>query len=147
MAGGDTFIPLQLLTDFFPRRLPDLYDFDGPNATLRAGDPALRGGYRLARAAAGILDDEIEHTVAPRFDPGRHTGPDHRGQHRADRQQLGPHAVVDKSRRTWAAGPNGKLALFSAAPFRPVPPTRCRASLSNRCLVQRLRPTELSQAG
>ena len=39
--GGETYLPLQLLTDFFPRRLPDLYDFDGPNATLRAGDPRL----------------------------------------------------------------------------------------------------------
>ena len=41
--GGETYLPLQLLTDFFPRRLPDLYDFDGPNATLRAGGPSARG--------------------------------------------------------------------------------------------------------
>jgi len=36
---GTLHVPLQLLTDFFPRRLPDLYAFDGPNATLTAGDP------------------------------------------------------------------------------------------------------------
>ena len=44
-SGGRAFVPVQLLTDFFPRRLPDLYEFDGPRSLLRAGDPA--------RAAAG----------------------------------------------------------------------------------------------
>jgi N-acetylmuramoyl-L-alanine amidase len=48
-ARGTTYIPLQLLSDFFPRRLPDLYEFDGPNSTLRAGDPAARGSVPPAR--------------------------------------------------------------------------------------------------
>ncbi len=50
---GGVFVPLQLLSDFFPRRLPDLYEFDGPNATLRAGDPSVRseGPGRVAPAA------------------------------------------------------------------------------------------------
>jgi N-acetylmuramoyl-L-alanine amidase len=72
MAGGDTFIPLQLLTDFFPRRLPDLYDFDGPNATLRAGDPALRGGgvdsdseVSALSDDAGSADEELDEAPPP----------------------------------------------------------------------------------
>jgi N-acetylmuramoyl-L-alanine amidase len=44
-AGSQTFLPLQFLSDFLPRRLPGLYEFDGPASILRAGDPALlRGG-------------------------------------------------------------------------------------------------------
>ncbi len=42
-AGGQTFVPLQFLTDFLPRRLPGLYDFDGARSLLRAGDLALLG--------------------------------------------------------------------------------------------------------
>lgn len=37
--GSDAFIPLQLLSDFLPRRLPDLYEFDGNGLVLQAGDP------------------------------------------------------------------------------------------------------------
>jgi N-acetylmuramoyl-L-alanine amidase len=37
--GGNVFVPLQLLADFLPRRLPDLYDYDGAQSLLRAGDP------------------------------------------------------------------------------------------------------------
>lgn len=37
--GSGVFVPLQLLADFFPRRLPDLYEFDGDDLLLRAGDP------------------------------------------------------------------------------------------------------------
>jgi N-acetylmuramoyl-L-alanine amidase len=47
--SGSTFVPLQLLTDFFPRRLPDLYDFNGAQALLRAGDP-VPGGTPQAQA-------------------------------------------------------------------------------------------------
>jgi N-acetylmuramoyl-L-alanine amidase len=41
--AGHTWVPAQLLTDFFPRRLPDLYEFDGPGSLLRAGDPRPAG--------------------------------------------------------------------------------------------------------
>ena len=34
-----TLVPLQLVTDFFPRRLPDLYAFDGSTSTLTVVDP------------------------------------------------------------------------------------------------------------
>jgi N-acetylmuramoyl-L-alanine amidase len=50
--GGRVFIPLQLLTDFLPRRLPDLYDFDGATSLLRAGSPVL-GGDPQAGADVG----------------------------------------------------------------------------------------------
>lgn len=36
--GGTVFVPFQLLADFLPRRLPDLYDFDGDDFLLRAGN-------------------------------------------------------------------------------------------------------------
>jgi N-acetylmuramoyl-L-alanine amidase len=42
-VGGAVFVPLQLLADFLPRRLPDLYEFDGGRSLLRAGDPVLTG--------------------------------------------------------------------------------------------------------
>jgi N-acetylmuramoyl-L-alanine amidase len=36
--AGSVLVPLQLLSDFLPRRLPDLYEFDGGSSLLRAGD-------------------------------------------------------------------------------------------------------------
>ena len=42
--GAQIFVPLQLLTEFFPEQLPDLYEFDGATATLRAAPlPLIRG--------------------------------------------------------------------------------------------------------
>jgi N-acetylmuramoyl-L-alanine amidase len=48
--GAQTYVPLQFLTDFLPRRLPGLYDFDGERALLRAGDVTLLGEGDLAAA-------------------------------------------------------------------------------------------------
>lgn len=42
-AGSGVFVPLQLLTDFLPRRLPGLYDYAGDRSLLRAGDIAFIG--------------------------------------------------------------------------------------------------------
>lgn len=65
-ANGGTLIPLQFLTDFLPRRLPGLYDFEGATSILRAGDLALLGeelealGLRDAErdaSVAGLVDD------------------------------------------------------------------------------------------
>ncbi len=39
-TAGETRVPLQLLTDFLPRRLPALYAFNGPDFTLQAADPS-----------------------------------------------------------------------------------------------------------
>ena len=36
--GGEPLVPVQLLTDFLPTRLPELYSFDGPSLTLRAAE-------------------------------------------------------------------------------------------------------------
>lgn len=51
--GGNVFVPLQLLADFLPRRLPDLYDFEGSGLRLRAGDP-VPAGDSPAQAAVGV---------------------------------------------------------------------------------------------
>ena len=37
--GDRAYLPVQLLTDFFPERLPELYEYDLSEKTLRAGDP------------------------------------------------------------------------------------------------------------
>lgn len=39
-VDGETYIPLQLLSDFFPKRLPALYAFDEVGFTIRAADPS-----------------------------------------------------------------------------------------------------------
>ena len=51
-VGGVTYLPLQFLTDFLPRRLPGLYEFTGPSSLLKAGDLSLLGGG--AAAGQGI---------------------------------------------------------------------------------------------
>jgi len=42
-SGPRTWVPLQFLTDFLPRRLPGLYEFSGERSLLRAGDLSLLG--------------------------------------------------------------------------------------------------------
>jgi N-acetylmuramoyl-L-alanine amidase len=42
-SDDGTVVPLQFLTDFLPRRLPGLYDYEGSRSLLRAGDLALLG--------------------------------------------------------------------------------------------------------
>jgi N-acetylmuramoyl-L-alanine amidase len=64
-ARGEPYVPLQLLTDFFPRRLPDLYEFDGPNSTLRAGDPAARGPAREPSRQTVVGDGHDGATTEP----------------------------------------------------------------------------------
>jgi N-acetylmuramoyl-L-alanine amidase len=51
--GNGVLLPLQLLTEFLPNRLPDLYEYDGARALLRAGDPALIGGRQVDGAQTG----------------------------------------------------------------------------------------------
>ena len=51
-TGGRTWVPLQFLTDFLPRRLPGLYDFSCENALLRAGDLSLLGDQVLEEGTA-----------------------------------------------------------------------------------------------
>ena len=42
--GARTLVPLQLLTELFPKQLPDLYEFDGATSTLRAAPLSLTRG-------------------------------------------------------------------------------------------------------
>lgn len=55
-AGSQTLLPLQFVTEFLPRRLPGLYDFDPPASLLRAGDLALlRDGPDENQDAAEVI--------------------------------------------------------------------------------------------
>lgn len=56
-TGGSSWIPLQFLTDFLPRRLPGLYDFVGEDSLLRAGDIALLSAGELAQLEAEVNAD------------------------------------------------------------------------------------------
>jgi N-acetylmuramoyl-L-alanine amidase len=54
-AGAQTLVPLQFLSDFLPRRLPGLYEFDGARSVLRAGDLSLlEDGELDAMEAAAV---------------------------------------------------------------------------------------------
>ena len=99
--GGQIFVPVQLLTDFFPRRLPDLYEFDGPRSLLRAGDP-------VPSAASGAADrpdaDGAGGIEAPAAQlpagPSPYTGPRvviiDAGHGGADPGALGPRGIREK---------------------------------------------------
>jgi N-acetylmuramoyl-L-alanine amidase len=72
------FVPLQLLADFFPRRLPDLYEFDGDDLLLRAG--SAEAGDDQAAADAPVERDlmpapDYEGVRVVVIDPG-HGGAD-----------------------------------------------------------------------
>ena len=61
-AGAQTLVPLQFLTDFLPRRLPGLYEFDGERTVLRAGDLSLLEAGELdamEAAAAGVAGTAV----------------------------------------------------------------------------------------
>lgn len=105
--GSRVFLPLQLLTDFFPRRLPDLYEFEGSGSLLRAGDPGLvRAGSGTDAAPAN--DDSVPPSGAiaapeasePSAEPSPYDGPrvviidpGHGG---ADPGALGPRGIREK---------------------------------------------------
>jgi len=85
--GGTVRVPLQLLSDFFPTRLPDLYEYDAGRSLLRAGDPQLIGarpngaqntGPEPTRATTAQLPTGLSPYDGPRvviIDPG-HGGED-----------------------------------------------------------------------
>ena len=50
---GETYIPVQLLTDFFPKRLPTLYAFNEVDFTIQAADPSEWKGVELSQAKPG----------------------------------------------------------------------------------------------
>jgi N-acetylmuramoyl-L-alanine amidase len=65
---GSVFVPLQLLSDFLPRRLPDLYEFDGPSATLRTGGSAA-GSATSSDEARAAGDTAVDAPAGARGDP------------------------------------------------------------------------------
>lgn len=67
-VGSNVFVPLQLFTDFLPRRLPGLYDYAGDRALLRAGDITLIGD-ELDRLD-GTVDDVDGGIVSSTPSPG-----------------------------------------------------------------------------
>ena len=62
---GETYIPLQLLTDFFPKRLPTLYAFNEVNFTLQAADPSELRGDALAEVKPGDGAVSYTHLTLP----------------------------------------------------------------------------------
>ena len=71
---GETYIPLQLLTDFFPKRLPTLYAFNEVNFTLQAADPSELRGDALTevKPADGVSSSDT--LSSP--DPSSNSNPD-----------------------------------------------------------------------
>lgn len=57
--GAITYVPLQLVADFFPRRLPDLYQFDGDRSVLRAGDPVSAGDPQAQGGVRPEVDEPV----------------------------------------------------------------------------------------
>ena len=51
--AGQSRIPVQLLADFLPRRLPELYTFDGPTLTLQAAEAEDWGGTTVVQLRPG----------------------------------------------------------------------------------------------
>jgi N-acetylmuramoyl-L-alanine amidase len=102
--GGRAFVPLQLLTDFFPRRLPDLYEFDGSRSRLRAGDPVpVRGGAPGAPAGVapgGAADTSPGPAARLPSGPSPYDGPRvgdiDAGHGGADPGALGPRGIREK---------------------------------------------------
>lgn len=102
--AGQAYVPLQLLTDFFPRRLPDLYEFDGARALLRAGDPvpARRGadpgsgGLQGAAAPTNRPASPAELPVGPSPYDGPRVVIIDAGHGGADPGALGPRGVREK---------------------------------------------------
>lgn len=57
-AGSRTYVPLQFLTDFLPRRLPGLYEYRPAASLLRAGDLSLVGTAAAMEAPADVGGQE-----------------------------------------------------------------------------------------
>ena len=71
---GETYIPLQLLTDFFPKRLPTLYAFNEVNFTIQAADPSEWRGDALAEVKPGDGVSSSDTLSSP--DPSSNSNPD-----------------------------------------------------------------------
>ncbi|MEX2048007.1 MAG: N-acetylmuramoyl-L-alanine amidase [Gemmatimonadota bacterium] len=98
--GGRAFVPVQLLTDFFPRRLPDLYEFDGAQSLLRAGDPILGRGAAGAAEPGPAADPPLSPSATLPTGPSSYEGPRvviiDAGHGGADPGALGPRGIREK---------------------------------------------------
>jgi len=93
--SGRTRVPVQLLSDFLPRRLPELYAFDGSLFTLRAASPDdwAGGGVTppelLSSRGTGTTAAEVDDAApaSASIDPGAaqtEPGPTEAGDERSD---------------------------------------------------------------
>ena len=71
---GETYIPLQLLTDFFPKRLPTLYAFNEVNFTIQAADPSALRGDAFTEVKPGDGVSSLDKLSVP--DPSSNPNPD-----------------------------------------------------------------------
>ena len=71
---GETYIPLQLLTDFFPKRLPTLYAFNEVDFTVQAADPSALRGDALTEVKPGDGVSSLDTLSFP--DPSSNPNPD-----------------------------------------------------------------------
>ena len=71
---GETYIPVQLLTDFFPKRLPTLYAFNEVNFTIQAADPSEWKGDELSEVKPGDGGSSSDTLSSP--DPTANPNPD-----------------------------------------------------------------------
>ena len=71
---GETYIPLQLLTDFFPKRLPTLYAFNEVDFTIQAADPSEWRGDAFTEVKPGDGVSSSDTLSSP--DPSANPNPD-----------------------------------------------------------------------
>ncbi|MDX1494976.1 MAG: N-acetylmuramoyl-L-alanine amidase [Longimicrobiales bacterium] len=102
-AGPRTFVPLQLLSDFLPRRLPGLYDWVGERSLLRAGEIVLigeelspDGGVSTTQDPAPDPAEEVRSAGPSAYDGVRVVviDPGHGG---VDPGALGPDGIREKT--------------------------------------------------
>ncbi len=96
--AGQVHVPVQMLTDFFPRRLPDLYEFDGARARLRAGDPVPASGAAASapEQAAGPAEAVQRLPTGPSPYRGPRVVVIDAGHGGADPGALGPRGIREK---------------------------------------------------
>jgi N-acetylmuramoyl-L-alanine amidase len=84
-------VPLQLLSDFLPRRLPELYAFDGASLTLQAADPA---DWSARPPAADSLAGVVSPTPDTARTPSQEEAGPAEAELRAPSPYVGPRVVV-----------------------------------------------------
>ena len=86
---GETYIPVQLLTDFFPKRLPTLYAFNEVDFTIQAADPS---GWRGDELTEVKPEDGISNSdTVSSLDPSANLNPDI-----TTREQSSPEPIPDR---------------------------------------------------